>query len=59
MQILCKLDHPNIVKYYESFQNDKFFYIVMEFCEGRQLFDKLTGEKNSSFTENEAKQIMI
>ena len=33
IQILAKLDHPNIVKYYETYDDDKYFYLVMELCE--------------------------
>jgi calcium-dependent protein kinase len=29
---LQKLDHPNIVKFYEVYQNDLYFYICTEFC---------------------------
>jgi len=43
--IIKELDHPNIVKYYETYQNDEFLYIVMEYCPGGDLFDLIT--KNS------------
>lgn len=42
IQILSTLDHPNIVKYYETYENDKFLYIVMEYCPGGDLFDLIT-----------------
>lgn len=32
-------DHPNIVKIYEIFKDSKNLYIVMEFVEGKELFD--------------------
>ena len=51
--ILCQLDHPNIVKYYESFENNNYFYIVMEFCEGGELFEKLTSQEIDHLTEAE------
>ena len=35
--ILTKLDHPNIVKYYETYKDDKFIYLVMEYIEGSDL----------------------
>lgn len=32
--ILSEMDHPNIVKYIESYEDDKYLYIVMEYVEG-------------------------
>lgn len=40
--ILGRLDHPNIVKYYETYDDVKFIYLVMELCSGGELFEKLT-----------------
>ena len=39
--ILTKLDHPNIVKYYETYEDDKNIYLVMEYIGGGELFDKI------------------
>jgi calcium-dependent protein kinase len=38
---LTKLDHPNIVKYYETYNDDKYIYLVMEYIGGGELFDKI------------------
>ena len=51
--ILQKVDHPNIVKYYETYDDVKFIYLVMELCSGGELLDKLT-----EMSENQAAQIM-
>ena len=32
LNILIKLDHPNIIKLYEVYENDEFFYLIMELC---------------------------
>lgn len=40
--ILNKLDHPNIVKYFETYDDNKYIYLVMEYVSGQQLFDKIT-----------------
>ena len=40
--ILNKLDHPNIVKYFETYDDTKYIYLVMEYISGCQLFDKIT-----------------
>lgn len=36
---LKKADHPNIVKILEIFKDDKSLYIVMEYVEGKELFE--------------------
>lgn len=33
VELLKKLDHPNIVKLHELFENNKFIFLVMELCE--------------------------
>jgi serine/threonine protein kinase len=42
VQILNQLDHPNIVKYYEVYEDKKSLYLVMEYCSGSNLYEKLT-----------------
>ena len=39
--ILTKLDHPNIVKYYETYIDEKYIYLVMEYIGGGELFEKI------------------
>ena len=34
MAILNKLDHPNIVKYFETYDDNKYIYLVMEYVKG-------------------------
>lgn len=41
VKILTKLDHPNIVKYYETYDDVKYMYLVMEYCSSGELFDKI------------------
>ena len=56
--ILTKLDHPNIVKYYETYNDEKYIYLVMEYIGGGELFDKIASQKNQVFTEDMAKEYM-
>merc|ERR1740139_1369647 len=44
--ILNTLDHPNIVKYYETYDDNKYIYLVMEYISGVQLFVKITSQTN-------------
>lgn len=53
INILKEIDHPNIVKMYEYFEDDKRFYIVTELCKGGELFDEIIargkfGEKDAA-----------
>lgn len=41
IEILNKLDHPNIVKYFETYNDNKFVYLVMQFVDGQTLLEKL------------------
>ena len=41
IEILQKLDHPNIIKLYETFEDEKNIFIVTEMCTGGELFDKI------------------
>ena len=52
IQILKNLDHPNIVKIYEYFEDSKRFYIVTDIIEGGELFDEIT--RRGHFTERDA-----
>ena len=41
INILKELDHPNIVKMFEFFEDDKRYYLVQEICKGGELFDEI------------------
>lgn len=52
VSILKTLDHPNILKVLEFYQNEKYFFIVTEYLEGGELFDRIM--EAQSFTEETA-----
>jgi calcium-dependent protein kinase len=56
INILKYLDHPNIVKIYEFYNAENYFYIVTEFCEGGELFNRIIQMKY--FTEKLAAYVM-
>jgi len=60
IKILKTLDHPNIIKIYEFFQDEKNLYLITEYCDGGDLFTLLTrgGQLNSFFTERIIRSIM-
>ena len=41
VDLLIKMDHPNIVKIFEFYNGEKEYYLIMEYCEGGELFDKI------------------
>jgi len=45
--ILQKVDHPNIVKYYETYEDDRFIYLVMELCPGGEIIEKITNNSHA------------
>lgn len=55
------LDHPNVIKLFEVFEDQRNIYLVMELCEGGELFDRIADE--GTFSEQNAKilfrQIML
>lgn len=56
VEILKLLDHPNIIRVFEFFEDEWYFYIVMEHCSGGELFDEIL--KHKQFTEFEAARII-
>jgi calcium-dependent protein kinase len=39
--IMKMMDHPNIIKLFETFEDHRNIYLVMELCSGGELFDKI------------------
>ena len=54
--ILSMLDHPNILKVYEYYEDEKYFYIVTELCEGGTIQGAL--DHKIRFTEIETANAM-
>jgi len=48
IRIMKILDHPNIIKLYEHFEDHKNIYLVMELCTGGELFDRIIEENKMS-----------
>ncbi|CAK68017.1 unnamed protein product (macronuclear) [Paramecium tetraurelia] len=57
IEIMRNLDHPNIIKLFETFEDVRNVYLVMELCEGGELFDRIIDKGH--FSENEAKIIFL
>ena len=61
VDILIKMDHPNIIKLYEVFESQNSLYLIMEECHGGELFDRILKriENNMMYTEKEACEIIL
>jgi serine/threonine protein kinase len=57
IEILSKLDHPNIIKLVEVFDEDSHLYIVTELVQGGELFDRII--KRSHYTEDKARDLIV
>jgi len=56
IQIMKKLDHPNILKLFEVYEDDDSFYLVMELVKGKELFDKIV--ERGMYSESDAANIV-
>lgn len=56
IQILSKIDHPNIVRLIEIFEEEEYWCFVMELMAGGDLFDKII--ETLQFSEAEVREAM-
>ena len=56
IDVLREVDHPNIIKFYDTYEDSSYIYIVMEYCSGGELFTKITSQGH--LHENEARVYM-
>ena len=45
------MDHPHVVKVYETYENDNQCFIVMDYCSGGELFQRIAKQKKLSEAE--------
>jgi len=55
VEIMKKLDHPNVLKLYEYFIEEEDVYLVTEICKGGELFDRIV--EKEFYAEPEAAMI--
>ena len=56
IDIMRKISHPNIVNVFDIYEDSKKFYIVMELCDGGELFEAIS--EQGAFTEEDCALIM-
>ena len=57
IELLKKLDHPNIVKLFEYFSDEDKYYLITEYCKGGDFSDLIIKD-NRKFSEYSASYIM-
>lgn len=56
VNFMKRLDHPNIIKCFETYEDARSIFLIMELCTGGELFDKIID--CGHFTEVEGANIM-
>ena len=56
LNIIKRINHPNIARVYKTYEDKKYYFIVMELCEGGELLDYVANKKY--LTELETADIM-
>eukprot|EP01041_Mallomonas_annulata_P001912 gene1912-3711_t len=57
VEILRSLNHPNVVKCFDFFEEEKYFYVIMEILEGGELFDRIV--KRTFYNEKDARDLVF
>ena len=52
IKILSTVDHPNIIKYYETYEDELYMHIVMEYCSGGEVLEQIIEEKRLNEQES-------
>jgi len=60
MEYLATLNHPNICRGFEAYEDEESIYLVMELCRGGELYDRLKEleSKNEIYTEQAAANVI-
>ena len=52
-----QMDHPHIVKFFGAFADETYYYIVLEYLAGGELFDKIS--ERVYYNESDARDIIL
>lgn len=56
LEIMRIVDHPNLIRYFETYEDERYLHIVMELCSGGDLFDRLLA--TGTMTEGDVATVM-
>jgi calcium/calmodulin-dependent protein kinase I len=57
IEILKKLEHPSIVGFIDNFEDNENFFVVLELCQGGELFDRIV--QRTQYSERDARDTFI
>jgi serine/threonine protein kinase len=57
VEVLLSLSHPNIVQVLDFFEEADYFYVVLEYISGGELFERLI--EKEVYTEGEARDLFV
>jgi calcium-dependent protein kinase len=57
ISLLQALDHPNIIRLYDAFEDEKQVHLVSEICEGGELFEPIA-DTSFRFSERQASRLV-
>lgn len=52
VRVLSQMKHPNIVAYLESFEERGNLFIVMDYCDGGDLYKKINDQRGRLVAED-------
>mmetsp|Transcript_8922 Transcript_8922/g.12967 ORF Transcript_8922/g.12967 Transcript_8922/m.12967 type:complete len:533 (-) Transcript_8922:701-2299(-) len=61
IDILREVDHPNIIRLKDVFEDQKYLHLITEVCSGGELFDRIIEKTNSEeghFSEHDAAKLI-
>lgn len=59
IEIMCQLEHPNVIKLEEVYESEDHIYLVVELCHGGELFDRLDEQPGYRYSEEKAAHLTI
>lgn len=57
IEVLQTLDHPNIIKLYETYDDDSGIHLVTEYCSGGKLLERI--KEKHKFSESDTAFVII
>lgn len=53
---MTQLDHPNIIKVFEEYEDEMYYHFVMEYCSGGELLERVV--QSGYLKEDNTRDIM-
>ena len=54
VSLLCKIHHPNLAEYIETYEDSRYVFLIMEYVNGISLDRAILDQPNQLFTEKQA-----